>query len=584
MLIYRDLSRAADSAVLLAELRRTADRLAASVSSSHDDAIGLLIDFGVFESAVADAICAEVDRVDPRLDLLREAARCSGHICRHTWAGRTEAARAWVDRLQRALAGIVADELPRAVRVSVPEGYAFYGLYPETYLEAVGACARAMAPSRALCIGLRSIGTSLSAVAGAALEETGCVIRLMTLRPRGHPFDRTPRMTPELERLIAQYHSAHVVLVDEGPGVSGSSLGGTARRIAELGVPDERIILLPSWRPDPDTLRSTAARAQWRRHPVFVGDFDEMIVGGGRLTRPGERLSELSAGRWRDYLQHGRAMPAVQPQHERRKFLVTRSSPEQPAFRIVRRFAGLGRYGRRTRCVSERLAESAMVPRPLGARAGFLDQEWLDGRPLEPGDIAPGLLDAVSSYLAWRHRELPSAPSTTTGELEEMVRVNVEEGLGPEWLRPLARVLGGSIVCPVERPVALDARLLPHEWLPTDAGYRKVDAIDHHDDHFLPGCHDAAWDVAAAAIELRLGRAGRRALIERYRALAADAGLIRRLPSHAVAYTAFRLGYCTLAVDATAGTADARRFQRLRNYYGARLRREIATRGALWDV
>ncbi|MBZ5585043.1 MAG: hypothetical protein LAQ30_23105, partial [Acidobacteriia bacterium] len=35
--------------------------------------------------------------------------------------------------------------------------------------------------------------------------------------------------------------------------------------------------------------------------------------------------------------------------------------------------------------------------------------------------------------------------------------------------------------------IALDGRMLRHEWLETARGYMKADALDHHDDHFFPG-------------------------------------------------------------------------------------------------
>jgi hypothetical protein len=61
--------------------------------------------------------------------------------------------------------------------------------------------------------------------------------------------------------------------------------------------------------------------------------------------------------------------------------------------------------------------------------------------------------------------------------------------------------------------VELDGRMLPHEWLITEAGYKKTDALDHHDDHFFPGAQDIAWDLAGAAVEFRMSPD---ALVDRY--------------------------------------------------------------------
>ena len=54
--------------------------------------------------------------------------------------------------------------------------------------------------------------------------------------------------------------------------------------------------------------------------------------------------------------------------------------------------------------------------------------------------------------------------------------------------------------------VAIDGRMLPHEWLETRMAIVKADALDHHDDHFFPGCQDIAWDIAGASVEWRRSR------------------------------------------------------------------------------
>ena len=70
--------------------------------------------------------------------------------------------------------------LPESIRVKRPEGYAFYALYPEAYLEAA-----ALGPRREniRVIGIRSIGTGLAAMVAAALGAPAPA----TVRPAGHP-------------------------------------------------------------------------------------------------------------------------------------------------------------------------------------------------------------------------------------------------------------------------------------------------------------------------------------------------------------------------------------------------------------
>jgi hypothetical protein len=118
----------------------------------------------------------------------------------------------------------------RPVKLRLPEGYAFYAVYPKLYAQAARS-----APRRMQVIGIRSIGTSLAAVVAAACGGPVPI----TVRPRGHPFDRRvtlPRIDPR----------RHFAVVDEGPGLSGSSFISVAEALLEQGVPLSRIHLFPS--------------------------------------------------------------------------------------------------------------------------------------------------------------------------------------------------------------------------------------------------------------------------------------------------------------------------------------------------
>src|SRR5690606_1260750 len=96
----------------------------------------------------------------------------------------------------------------------------------------------------ALVVGVRSIGTSLSAAVAAALHAGPGI----TIRPRGEPGDRRVAATPALAahcrgRLAA---GGDVLLVDEGPGATGETLAAVADWLASLGVARERLVVFPS--------------------------------------------------------------------------------------------------------------------------------------------------------------------------------------------------------------------------------------------------------------------------------------------------------------------------------------------------
>jgi len=196
------------------------------------------------------------------------------------------------------------------------------------------------------------------------------------------------------------------------------------------------------------------------------------------------------------------------------------------------------------------------------------------GAPLRSDQVDTATLGRVADYLAyrgWAHQ----ADGDDRSELAAMVLANVGEAGGGELARLAGRRLRATNFPGDAPPVALDARLQPHEWLRTGAGLLKVDATDHHADHFYPGAGDIAWDLAGAMVELDLCDEARAVLVGRYRAQARDRDIARRLPGYLLAYLAFRIGYAALAEETLGAAGDGRRFGRLRRRYLAALEREL---------
>ncbi|MGI9090036.1 MAG: hypothetical protein ACR2GG_02900, partial [Gemmatimonadaceae bacterium] len=123
-----------------------------------------------------------------------------------------------------------------------------------------------------------------------------------------------------------------------------------------------------------------------------------------------------------------------------------------------------------------------------------------------------------------------------------------------------------------ERPVALDGRMLPHEWLRSGDTLIKTDATDHHDDHFFPGTQDIAWDLAATAVEFKLDDRAERYLLERYSAASGDRHIAERVPFYRIAYLAHRVGYATLASETLDPSDDQSRWLAMAAAYRNQLR------------
>jgi hypothetical protein len=198
--------------------------------------------------------------------------------------------------------------------------------------------------------------------------------------------------------------------------------------------------------------------------------------------------------------------------------------------------------------------------------------------------VDAALLETLASYLAHISCTQATQPSVTEEALLDMVVTNVAEGLGDEWLCRLQTRLRECGASWCARTVALDGRMLPHEWIRTPGGYLKTDAVHHHDDHFFPGCQDIAWDVASTCLEFRLQPDQRRQLIERYRILSGDPTIAARLPLHAITYLAFRHGYTSLAATTLGQDSDGARFADAAIRYSELLRNELGqTTTEAWD-
>jgi hypothetical protein len=189
-------------------------------------------------------------------------------------------------------------------------------------------------------------------------------------------------------------------------------------------------------------------------------------------------------------------------------------------------------------------------------------QDFVTGTPLRARDLDRRLAERVVAYLAFRARYFGTGRAARIVDLGEMIRVNVREGLGADWGEAAERALSSTTTPAEAGTIAVDSRMMPHEWLDTSRGLVKADAIDHADDHFFPRDQDVAWDIAGFAAEFRLTPERELEISQAVAAATGDPQLPRRIPFYAVAYRAFHLGYAQLAISALGSEdPDAARFR-----------------------
>ena len=445
------------------------------------------------------------------------------------------------------LSAVASLDLPREIRISVPEGYAFYALYPESYQAAARQFAGAGLPKNVCVIGIRSIGTSLSAVVAAALEDAGFQVRSWTVRPQGHPFDRHLSITAALAdtwRALAATHA--FAIVDEGPGLSGSSFIAVASRLRELGVPENRIVLFPSWEGNAASFVNERARSEWPRYRKFFSPFHRSWIGAGVVH-------DLSGGEWRRLLYaNPQDWPAVQPQHEARKYLDESGT--------LYKFAGLGPYGREKWIRACLLSEAGYGPRVYGLRNGFLERQFVRAHPANTQAVDASLLDAIARYASYRRRLFPGSRSVDFDTMLQMIEVNSRESGIPVDASLESRTSA------VRQPTRGGGRR-PHD---AARMARNLEGLDQSGlggsllRPLLSGIRrhrlGSRRRVCRVPADARAEKLFTRAIRQRVRR-PDPAGALMRF--YETAYIAFRVGYANMAANSMQGTADGDRFRAL---------------------
>jgi len=534
LLVFRDGRRVLDGRDLLRTLRQKLEGVSSLSDfrprAGREELIEALLRSGELECALADHPGCE------------RAAETLGRLTDQLALALVEPSSPRLSSLElRSLSGA---EVPEHLLVSTPEGFCYYALHPLDYTDLLNS--HTIEAPVAAVVGIRSIGTTLSAVVRAWFELHGTPAYRITVRPGGPPFDRTLSLSEGDRRWVGNriQQGASFLVVDEGPGLSGSSFLAVAESLVQAGVPPSRIVLLPSSSPNFSSLLAPDAAARWSRFRTIP------LSSTARI--PSAAAQDIGWGNWRRVLFDGdEEWCGVWAWTERRKFL----SGDK---RVLFRFEGYGHYGNQVRDRSQILANGGWGPTVSSAGDGFSAYPWIAGG--RPRDIDRGAVLQLASYCAFRQANF-RLRSASGEALEQMTEVNLERALG----------VSASVVLPMERPVIADARMMPCEWVrAADGRLLKVDAASHGDDHFYPGPTDIAWDIAGAIIEWKLDRGASDLLIAEYQRISGDS-IKRRLPAYLLAYCAFRLGFTLSAARSVSEAKEIGRFQREAEGYQARL-------------
>ena len=507
MLVYGDHSETLDARLELEKLRsRLAGARNCEGLDRHSRLVGGLVEGGRIAQGLADADHVGAESL---MAFICELASC---ILR-SWDSRFQDSGDWPDP--------PSIGSPAPIELRLAEGFAYYAVYPEAYAEAARRLALSGPPR---VIGIRSIGTTLGAVAAAALEAPAPI----TVRPSG---DCSARQV-ELPATVLDDH-AHYVIVDEGPGLSGSSFGSVADWLEDHGIPPERIAFITSHDEELGLNASARHRQRWLRAQRVPATFAFSFLA--------DDFGPLEECRGNNAF-------------ERLKFL-----GQSQRGKVLLSFAGLGSIGERKLQMSRALHSAGLTPEPLGLIHGFLAERWHDDALCLAPEDKPVL--EIGQYIGTRARLFPAGEDAgaTIEDLVVMCRRNASLALGQDAAGALDRWNAGALSLAVHR-VRTDNRLDRSSWLRLSDGHLlKTDAVDHHCAHDLIGCQDPCWDVAGAIIEFALDDEEACELVRETEKSVSRPLSAALIDFYQIAYSCFRLGQARLAGELCTDSGESGR-------------------------
>lgn len=468
------------------------------------------------------------------------------------------------------LLGGVDNGTDATLTVKMPEGFAFYALFPEQY------CASALRwladhaeepEKRAAVVGIRSIGTTLGAVVAATLRARGWHVDSFTVRPTGHPFKRHVEI--EQERVSRVRWG---LVVDEGPGMSGSSMAAVGEALVAAGLRREQISSFPGHSGEPGIAASEEVRAWWAATHRYVTPLEQIRFEGRSLPQTlakwvanaerskGEaaQIRDVSGGLWREIAYSSlEQWPPVCAPFERPKLLCTLGSGE----RVLLKFDGLcgAPGGQMTTAEAVAGLLESQGEGSIGAHQGYYARRWIEGTPLGREDADATMLSRMGGYIARASGPpLPEAEQQAgLQRLAEMLYWNTWESLGEEIAERTRSWAEKMFAAPYsELPCYGDGRMASHEWIKTASGeVVKVDSAGHAWDHTCIGAQSVAWDIASAIVEWRLDDTAVAKLLDAFQSAGGLPVSHDALTFYRMAYSAFRVGQCHMCANMMAHDA-----------------------------
>lgn len=565
MLVYGDPEFRCTTSEAVALLRATLEQ---SEPRDLDSLRRLLIQLGQLEQSVADVLEEENHPFDPVLNEVQQVTDIAAELFCSAVSGCS--AKYCIRNLENALSLI---QLPDChLTIKIQEGFEFYTLFPEQFLASTLQWCRQRKREmgeKGLVVGIRSIGTTLSAVVATTLRKQGHNVERISVRPQGHPFERTLAHPIRNEARFA-------IIVDEGPGISGSSMVAAAQALVRSGIDRGNIFFFPGSNKEPGPAASESVREWWNRTDRTFTSVDScdwrgrdletiLLQKSAALTnKTFLKVEKLSGGLWRRLVceSYRNQLPSFAP-FEREKFLCR----AEDGSGLLWKFSGLGSLVANP-SQTQSPERSSFVINTIASHHGFSAYPWVNGERMTRDQLTRPLLQHMASYLFVSARKpLPvNEHDSAIDRLVEMTYCNARNILGESAASASMASAEAARKC-AHLPSYGDGRLGPWEWIRTRNGtIVKSDWSGHDADHTLVGRQSILWDVAGLAIEWDFSEAAEEQLI----AIAANANIhidFNALNFFKIAYSAFQMGKASLCESLASNADDRERLAAAKKFY-----------------
>jgi len=356
-------------------------------------------------------------------------------------------------------------------------------------------------------VGVRTSGSYLAPLCGAALEAEGhCDVSVFTVRP-GHPF-----LASELSRLRALVGRGALVLLVDDPPTTGETLDRAASQLVDSGVPCERLAFMLALAGPMSSLPAKLADRKGVYLPLSEWSVQDRLLPEAVIESFAAMVAPASDVVGLQRLPDPEPLPTrghVRGLYQVR--LADAVTGRQRDEQLLVKGAGLGYFGDHALAVDSALRR--YLPKMHGVRDSLVYRQWLPaGSRLRLADNRlDDLAREMAGYVHTRHQALPAGADASMrvfgrGAAWEVGANLFSRAFGRGWFVARVPLVDPVVrrILAVDQPSVIDGSTRSSHWFADEGnGGRlcKVDADERAFTHTDLYCYDPVFDLAGLVAE-----------------------------------------------------------------------------------